>query len=631
MSPLEVGELRKSQAVQTFGIGATIDLPHFTVVGLGTEFWNRPNWDPTQAINAVDDERLLGLVRSFLGPSVKQLTLPPTNPETSDPQGLYGMPVSTFPTWGRCPRCELMAPYDHGHFKLEHPPNRPDAVKYVHRSCLKAGGRNVDVNPVRFVVACTNGHLADFPWEKYIRGKGCKCTPCGPLRLQERGVSAEVAELWLNCDTCGTRRIMTEAFERDEVTGAYPALGECTGHHPHLGRDHTSTCEDAILRPMLLGASNQWFPLLVSALTIPGNLGRLSDLVAAHWSALKDVPNEEVLQFLLSQGLVPNELSEFELTKVFVAIEAKRSEAPETSTTARAADLKIDEWPLLSQPNTAPRTEDFELRPVSVPTGYERLIESVVQVPRLRVVKAMTGFTRIDSPGDYSDIADIEEAKRVSIADGVPEWVPAFEVRGEGIFIRLREDAIATWRKDPSVERREARLLGAHAEFRRVRGIDPADDGADVLRFTLLHSLSHALIRQFAIECGYASASIQERIYSMAADDPSGLGPMAGILLMTAAADSEGTLGGLVALGETRTIGRHLRAALDRAGLCSSDPLCGEHAIAADGRTLHGAACHACMFVSETSCERANRLVDRALLVGTNGADVQPFFGGVES
>ncbi len=87
--------------------------------------------------------------------------------------------------------------------------------------------------------------------------------------------------------------------------------------------------------------------------------------------------------------------------------------------------LKIEEWGFLSNPHSAPVTPDFELRPVTVPAPYQHLIESLVQVPRLRLVKALTGFTRIDSPGDYSDIADIDEAKRVKLAESEIDWVPA--------------------------------------------------------------------------------------------------------------------------------------------------------------------------------------------------------------
>ncbi len=89
---------------------------------------------------------------------------------------------------------------------------------------------------------------------------------------------------------------------------------------------------------------------------------------------------------------------------------------------------------------------------------------------------------------------------------------------------------------------------------------------------------------------------------------------MAGVLLYTAAPDSEGTLGGLVALGEPAELGFHLRGAIGDAALCASDPLCAEHDPDQDGVTLHAAACHACLFAPETSCERGNRYLDRAVL-----------------
>jgi hypothetical protein len=92
---------------------------------------------------------------------------------------------------------------------------------------------------------------------------------------------------------------------------------------------------------------------------------------------------------------------------------------------------------------------------------------------------------------------------------------------------------------------------------------------------------------------------------------------MAGILLYTSAPDAEGTLGGLVALGKPEVFGAILAQALERAGLCSSDPLCSDHAPSAEQDALHGAACHACLLVSETSCRAGNRFLDRAALVGT--------------
>lgn len=101
---------------------------------------------------------------------------------------------------------------------------------------------------------------------------------------------------------------------------------------------------------------------------------------------------------------------------------------------------------------------------------------------------------------------------------------------------------------------------------------------------------------------------------------------MAGVLIYTAAPDSEGTLGGLVSLGETDSLGRHLDQALEAMRLCASDPLCAEHHPYRDGLTLHGAACHACLFLPETSCERGNKYLDRSVLVKTLDKQDVAFF-----
>ncbi|MBL3553354.1 transposase [Rhodovulum sulfidophilum] len=123
-------------------------------------------------------------------------------------------------------------------------------------------------------------------------------------------------------------------------------------------------------------------------------------------------------------------------------------------------------------------------------------------------------------------------------------------------------------------------------------------------------------IRELALECGYNAASIRERIYADVEDGRD----QAGFLIYTAAADSDGTLGGLVELGKPENLGRLLRQALDRAHICASDPLSAGHDPSKD-QSLHGAACHACSFVSETSCERENRHLDRSLVVPSRQGD----------
>jgi hypothetical protein len=136
-------------------------------------------------------------------------------------------------------------------------------------------------------------------------------------------------------------------------------------------------------------------------------------------------------------------------------------------------------------------------------------------------------------------------------------------------------------------------------------------------RYFMLHSLSHLLMTAMSLECGYAAASLSERIYCAPATDPT---PMAAILILTGSSGAEGTLGGLIEQG--RNIHRHLRRAFHMAALCSNDPVCSGHRVGKNDhseRYLEGAACHGCLYVAEPSCERFNSYLDRALVVPALG------------
>jgi hypothetical protein len=127
--------------------------------------------------------------------------------------------------------------------------------------------------------------------------------------------------------------------------------------------------------------------------------------------------------------------------------------------------------------------------------------------------------------------------------------------------------------------------------------------------YVLLHTLSHLLIQSLAMRCGYPASSIRERVY---ADEPGG---RYGLLLYTGTPDAEGTLGGIVQ--QARRIEEHLAHALRSGTLCSHDPICAQHSPgeSLENRWLHGAACHGCALVAETSCEMRNDYLDRALVV----------------
>ena len=60
----------------------------------------------------------------------------------------------------------------------------------------------------------------------------------------------------------------------------------------------------------------------------------------------------------------------------------------------------------------------------------------------------------------------------------------------------------------------DALFLEAHQRWRSARGLEPPHEYYPGIRYVLLHSFAHGLIRQLAVECGYTAASLRERIYS---------------------------------------------------------------------------------------------------------------------
>lgn len=235
-------------------------------------------------------------------------------------------------------------------------------------------------------------------------------------------------------------------------------------------------------------------------------------------------------------------------------------------------------------------------------------IDRIVLVHRLREVMGQVGFTRFEAGmPDIDGELDIQVRRAALDLDST--WIPAIENKGEGVFIAFRKSAIEDWLKHDAVQQRGRDLNKGFNVWRDRKGIPQDKAKFPGLPYILLHSLSHLLITAVSLECGYAASSIRERIYA----GESGYG----ILLYTGSSGSEGTLGGLVQIG--KRIEYHLEVALELGKLCSNDPVCGQHQPdnEQEERFLHGAACHGCLLIAETSCERRNEFLDRALVVGT--------------
>lgn len=609
----KLGDVNPSQLLYAFGVGAIIELPSISAMVMGLD-----DWPIHDHVREISENRLLEAIQLEVGQQVQRMLMPPValkasglSPDPLSREANVGVPVAPFPRWMVCPRCRLLAPLGSELFALKTDPYRLDRNRYVHTNCTK--GKEPTVVPARFLVACEAGHLDDFPWVEFVHRGPTDCRY--RLRLYELGASGEAADIQVECETCGATRRMSDAFSEP----GKQELSTCTARWPHLRIYSDSPC-DREARAILLGASNSWFPLQMSALFVPSPGGALTRLVEENWATLGALESLQNVELLRRIGQL-NGFGEYSDGQIWEAVEAFRSEAEAGA--SGCTSLKEPEWQVFSNPDPSLNGRDFYLRQVDPPPTYSEYIDKVVLVERLRQVSALIGFSRIESPGQLGEEDEFPQDQRAPLCRGLPSWVPANEVRGEGLFIQFSEEAIQSW-LERTIDLNEE-LFDAHCKWRLARNFDEPAASYPAMRYVLLHSFAHAMIRQLALECGYTSASIRERLYSQDADD--GQEPMAGVLLYTAAPDSEGTLGGLVGLGKPDTLDYHIAQALEGIRLCASDPLCAEHRADRDPLTIHGAACHACLFAPETSCERGNKYLDRSVLVRTVDRTEYAFFG----
>jgi len=596
--PTRIGGVRPSHLITTGGVGAALDLPAMSVMVRGLDAWG------LERAEVIAEPRLLAEVQRVLGGQVRALRKAPWDPaDADDGWARSGVPVSSFPRWLRCPRCHRLGPIDPpGQFSLVHRyGRRPDLAKWVHSGCRhQAQVRDASRRacpPARFLVACEDGHLDDFPYVEFVHhGQPCG----GPKLTMTDSASTLSPRVNIVCEECNARRNIAEAAG---VAGR-DHLPACRGRHPHL--QSFETCRQP-LRLMVLGSSNLWFGYTVGALHLPQDR-IVADLVATHWDLLGAQPTPELVRRLINGMPDLGDLRPTPIDEVWSAIETLRAAGgPHPDKPSEIGDLRAEEWEMLARPTTDRQDEDFRATPTPTPERYGGLLDQVVLVTRLRSVRALLGFTRLAAPDDTNS------PKIAPLSRHNPEWVPAVEERGEGVFLQLHEDLVARWEPHATDHLRVKALRRAYTAWCANRG-RPTDPNFPLPRYLALHTLSHLLIRQVSLECGYSSAAIRERLYL---GEPNRR--TAGILLSTAAPDSEGTLGGLVALGHARHLGRLLDLALADAERCSSDPLCAEHVPQPPSEALHAAACHACLFASETSCEANNRWLDRAVLVDLTG------------
>jgi hypothetical protein len=399
---------------------------------------------------------------------------------------------------------------------------------------------------------------------------------------------------------CGRQKPLGDAFRKD-------AIGSCSGRRPWLSPSHYDKGCNESVKTILRGASNAYFAVVSSALSIPPWSDPIHQELAPYREQLKQAKSLDHLK----QGIeldfygVGDLLERYTIEQLWKALQAQ----PEVE-----EDLKRREYISFLHPEAKVESKtEFEISRRKVSDRYVARLSLVVAASRLREVRALRGFTRLDSIPDLGERTDVSELEVRLAQLGLKDidWLPGIDFRGEGVFVRLDDAALSAWEARHEVKQEAVRLTRQFDEWRKGRSLDERPFPG--MRYVLLHTLAHTLMRQLALNCGYSSSALRERIYCKTGDDA-----MAGLLIYTASSDSEGSLGGLVDQAAADRFGPLLTEALHEAAFCASDPLCGGGEIGT-ATNLNGAACHACLLLAETSCEFGNRLLDRSALVETLG------------
>lgn len=568
----KVGEIRPNQLITTFGPGSIMDAVNDSVTILDTSYWKDTG-------TPIYDSRLA----SYFG--VNHFC-PPRASYNDD------LPVTSFPNYHVCSNTKCCRLFNiREQFNIE-------TYNRQGPTCPDCGYR---AYPARFVIACKDGHLDDFPWRWWVHGGATTCTR--KLKLYSTGETSTLAEMWVECE-CGTvKRSMSGATDRANFSeNGYV----CSGRHPHKpnSKNEKCTCKDVF--PSQRGATNIYFPVIRSAISVPPWTNPLYLLLDEHWNRLCDY--ERDFGTVGIDKIYENHFTTYSREEFDKAIENRKNKVREF---VEIKEMEYAAFTHHADPTYKKNVKYFKAKEETVPSYLQKYFSRLIRIERLREVMVLQGFMRIDPPEPEAD----NLKNMVKLNTKKPDsWLPGVEIHGEGIFIEFNRASVAKWLSIPSSAKISAQYKTAFEAYAAERGWENVKERNG--EYVLLHTFAHLIIKEMSLQSGYSSTAIRERIYS----SPS----MCGVLFYTGSSDKEGSLGGLVELGEEAKFKKLLKAAIENALLCTTDPECANEQI--DGDTLNGSACHSCCMIAETACENGNRLLDRSLIVPLEGKTELSFF-----
>ncbi len=611
-------KMRKSQMIAGFGVGAIVEIDNQSLIAKDISTWHSDiTTNKKYRVDSIPRlEKLLG---------IKYIISPPNAPSElwQHASTKLSIPYHRFPKWLECRQCNSLRKYTSNMYTQDF----RDVI------CHGCGKNSSNLTPVRFIFAPEDGSLDDIDWSYVLHaGTGSQCTSEKIIKQSIQGKGGGLSSLEISCSDCSVKKNMNQIKNDLRFQASRGVMPWEQGAAKPKDKNMQSTHQSFVQR----GATSLYQPQVVSALDLIGSnyeqnqdISRVdkyldgNPLIDKLKDSLDSLRGVEMLSDEIEKALyirskeelmedAPDGIDDISIEEIkkYITQEREEDEMPVVDLAeVNDESLKKEEFKLLSEDgHNIFKNYDGEKYFLS-DTKINPFIESVTRIKKLREVRVLKGYTRHFYPKFHS----------VNSSDRRLPFLPGYEVFGEGIFLQFNLSSIEKWEQS-NIDEINSRII----DMQQRQQKDATSLPFPSARFILAHTFSHLLIKQLCFESGYSAASIKERLY---VDDTK---EMCGVLIYTADADSEGSLGGLVRMSEEKRLSHSIKSMLEAASWCSSDPTCIE--IGSPGtRGLNKAACHACSLISETSCSYMNALLDRGILIGSQKEKLKGFFDGINN
>lgn len=621
------GPLRQSQVIAPFGPGSMhTDRFGISLICCGLDHWFDEADQRTIEEFIIDDEwRIQRDLR------VQHLRLPPDYRRSQTgieiPNIGKTIPFLRFPTWHYCSICGKM---------------EKTALTYQgtgnQKICTVCQQKKSVKNPlvqVRFVAVCEHGHIMEFPWNEWAHQSHSPECRGDSLKLVEHG-GGTLDSIVVSCTQCGKSRrlsgITSSSLRVDSEE--FP----CRGQRLWLHDEEGAGCGKPI-RGALRNSSNIYFARVFSSIFLPrhpapadkispitaeiitvmerpainGRLDAMLEMGGSHEKIIEKLREHYSLDF---KEYLDSEIAAA-LTQYAISDEdeGQNDESSQSNEPFDKKSFRFEEYKILIQewdePYLMSRSADLS----SYSDRIRRCFSRIMLIHKLRETRVFRGFTRL-SPASDQTPSELQNNLWLEAPTRGNSWLPAAVVHGEGLFFEFNSETVRDWLEGVAGIDVDKRIESLRNNFFEAIADRPGFEIQNVHPvFVMIHTFAHILMNQLTYECGYSSASLRERLYFSSDKDK----PMAGLLIYTAAGDSEGTMGGLVRMGQPELFEPLLQQAVQKAQWCSADPVCmemGNHG-GQGPNSCNLAACHNCALVPETACEEFNRFLDRGVVTGT--------------